>query len=135
MALTMMVSLGGKETSTPSMLITRVINCSQLNIAYKRKKSLKIYPTTKRKIKYNDRSLTKQKGYNLVHVPSKNLFLCEISKKQLNILPKQIFLTWFQISLLFLIRIKDKVNIRYCNKGNNKMFIHLLHSLTLDGTV
>lgn len=37
MALTMMVSLGGKETSTPSMLITRVINCSQLNIAYKRK--------------------------------------------------------------------------------------------------
>lgn len=84
MALTMMVSLGGKETSTPSMLITRVINCSQLNIAYKRKKSLKMYPTTKRKIKYNDRSLTKQKGYNLV--PSKNLFLCEISKKQ-NILP------------------------------------------------
>lgn len=122
MALTMMVSLEGKETSTPSMLITRVINCSQLNIAYKRKKSLKIYPTTKRKIKYNDRSLTKQKGYNLV--PSKNLFLCEISKKQ-NILPKQIFLTWLQISLLFLIRIKDKVNIRYCNKGNNKMSIHL----------
>lgn len=132
MALTMMVSLGGKETSTPSMLITRVINCSQLNIAYKRKKSLKMYPTTKRKIKYNDRSLTKQKGYNLV--PSKNLFLCEISKKQ-NILPKQIFLTWLQISLLFLIRIKDKVNIRYCNKGNNKMSIHLLHSLTFDGTV
>lgn len=99
----------------------------------KEKKSLKIYPTTKRKIKYNDRSLTKQKGYNLV--PSKNLFLCEISKKQLNILPKQIFLTWFQISLLFLIRIKDKVNIRYCNKGNNKMSINHLHSLTLDGTV
>lgn len=133
MALTMMVSLGGKETSTPSMLITRVINCSQLNIAYKRKKkSLKIYPTTKRKIKYNDRSLTKQKGYSLV--PSKNLFLCEISKKQ-NILPKQIFPTCLQISPLFLIRIKDKVNIRYCNKGNNKMSIHLLHSLTLDGTV
>lgn len=133
MALTMMVSLGGKEMSTPSMFITRVIKPSQLNIAYKRKKSLKIYPTTKRKIKYNDRSLTKQKGYNLV--PSKNLFLCEISKKQLNILPKQIFLTWFQISLLFLIRIKDKVNIRYCNKGNNKMSINHLHSLTLDGTV
>lgn len=133
MALTMMVSLGGKETSTPSMLITRVINCSQLNIAYKRKKkSLKMYPTIKRKIKYNDRSLTKQKGYNLV--PSKNLLSCEISKKQ-NILPKQIFLTCLQISLLFLIRIKDKVNIRYCNKGNNKMSINLLHSLTLDGKV
>lgn len=93
-----------------------------------------MYPTTKRKIKYNDRSLTKQKGYNLV--PSKNLFLCEISKKQNTcILPKQIFLTWLQISLLFLIRIKDKINIRYCNKGNNKMSIYLLQSLTLDGTV
>lgn len=130
MALTMMVSLGGKETSTPSMFITRVINCSQLNIAYKRKKITQ--DVSNDKIKYNDRSLTKQKGYNLV--PSKNLFLCEISKKQ-NILPKQIFLTWLQISLLFLIRIKDKVNIRYCNKGNNKMSINHLHSLTLDGTV
>lgn len=41
MALTMMVSLGGKETSTPSMLITRVIKPSQLNIAYKWKEITK----------------------------------------------------------------------------------------------
>lgn len=133
MALTMMVSLGGKEMSTPSMLITRVINCSQLNIAYKRKKNRSRY-TQRQNVKLNTMTVPspKQKGYNLV--PSKNLFLCEKSKKQ-NILPKQIFLTCLQISPLFLIRIKDKVNIRYCNKGNNKMSIHLLHSLTLDGTV
>lgn len=47
MALTMMVSLGGKETSTPSMLITRVIKPSQLNIAYKRKKITQDIPNDK----------------------------------------------------------------------------------------
>lgn len=108
MALTMMVSLGGKATSTPSMLITRVINCSQLNIAYKRKKSLKIYPTIKRKIKYNDPSFTKEKGY------SKTLFLCKIKRTILCVTN----ISHMASNFTFLFNTyKVQVNIRYCKKG------------------
>lgn len=80
------------------MFITRVIKCSQLNVAYKRKnKSLKIYSTTKLKIKYNDSSFTKEKGYNYVSFKKSVL----VRNKQKNVLPKQIFFAFFKFYLSF----------------------------------